>query len=345
MKEKIFEVDNFVKGNDATKHFDIYLKNLIDEAKESGDFVLTIKFKCSDDKNPNMSHMPLKIHVPIMAKYEGILEEQAPQVIITYIQNRIQEKYQELKSHYTPDLQHNFGTDFGDFKFFKELAICKGLDLDGSWENATQRYMNAYDWLVTATEKLHKNNRANKQTIQYGHQTVNLGNKSQDVYISHPIIIKDPKHYANSSVKDDSSHFEIAFIHDRILQANDMGKPIILPIAFMKENANMANPSNTYFTVMVPIAPLAREEQSEELARSTNNIQSKILMREVRSQIQEYCSYYFDNKSYAEIDNLVSFMSQLEVCQGLDVYYTERVFKKAFESLKSQDQKPSQPGE
>ena len=102
---------------------------------------------------------------------------------------------------------------------------------------------------------------------------------------------------------------------------------------------------------MVPIYPLNSAGTTEESQRKIQEMQKDILMSQIRLEIQKQCQYYYDCKSYREIDELVDMLSHLEICKGLDVYDTNRMLNKAYESLKKQDkssQKPTdvpQPGD
>lgn len=119
---------------DASAHFDLVIYDKIQMANEMNKTIMfTIDFIRTDSMNPTAVNTPIQIIVPLLPIKNGLENPQYKQItenqknlIMQYIKNEIESKYQEIIANKNPASQKEVKQIVD---FLKQLDVCKGIDL------------------------------------------------------------------------------------------------------------------------------------------------------------------------------------------------------------------------
>ncbi|MBR7172680.1 MAG: hypothetical protein IKD36_02690 [Clostridia bacterium] len=316
---------NFIINNDgydASTHFDLVINSQMDQAADNGrPFVWTITFIKTDATNSRISNTPLQIKVPIFDKYPGYTREEAVRAMMCYIRKQIKQKANEIISDNT-SIKAKSNADAIDF--FSKLDLAKGLDVDGSVQEMREEYFETCGHLVEGTKNFIAQRKQSGKGMVY--ENIEVDADKQKVYLL-PFII-------NNDDYDASTHFDLV-IYDKIKMANEMGKPIMFMIDFIKTDSMNATAANTPIEVIAPILPIKDGVKNPKYRQITRN-QKDILMQYIRSEIERRYQEITEDKNPAAqkgIKQIVEFLKGLDICKDIDMYDSEKMIESANQKI------------
>ena len=328
---------NFIINNDgydASTHFDLVVNAQMDQAKDNkAPFIWTITFIKTDALNSRVTNTPLQIEVPIRASYPGYTREEAVKAVMCYIRKQIKDKSEAIRADRTA-IKSKSNADAIDF--FAKLDVAKDLDVDGSVAEMSEDYFSEAGILVEETKNFIAHRKHSGKGMKYEH--VELGANKHSAYLL-PYII-------NNDDYDASTHFDIVMF-DKIKMANEMGKPIMFIIDFIKTESMNATAANTPIEIVVPILPLKNGLKTPNY-RSITKDQKDILMQYIYAEIEKRYKEITEDKnpsSQKGIKQIVDFLKSLDICKRIDMYDSEKMIADAKQYILNRNSGPTGMGE
>lgn len=316
---------NFIINNDgydASTHFDILVNSQMDQAADNkAPFIWTITFIKTDAMNSRTTNTPLQIKVPIMDKYEGYTREEAVKAVVCYVRKQIKEKAEAIKADRT-SIKAKSNADA--IEFFSKLDIAKGLDVDDYVAEMGQEYFDHCGHLIGDTKNFIAQRKQSGKGMVY--ENIEVGPDRSQVYLL-PFIINNDGH-------DDSKHFELV-IYDKIQMANEMKKPIMFMIDFIKTDSMNATAINTPIEIVVPIIPMKNGLKNPNYRRLSKE-QKDIIMQYIHSEIERRYQEITADKNPASqknIKQIIEFLKKLEICDKIDMYDSDKMIEAANQKI------------
>lgn len=315
MYAPIFTINN--SDYDSSTHFDLVINSQIDQAIDNkAPHIWTINFIKTANINSRTNNTPLQIKVPILPEYPGYTQDEAVQAIRAYINSQIKTKFEAIKQK-SNMAQAN--KDYEVLDFFRDLDICKDLDLDNLRKENSDMYFKNNAELIADTRFFVGVQKNKRQPVPNG-----------DIKLENGTVVHLEPFVINNTEIDQSVNFS-AMIASKIQEATQAGRPTMLSIDFIKNDALKSNATNTPLQIIVPIKPI-NPKLNEKETKMVRWLQLNAIMTHIYSQIeQKYQSIKADNNPNAKKDNeqFIKMLRRLDISKGLDIYDSEKMIADA----------------